>query len=438
MALDPSIFALFKPRSVADYQREQFDLENAQQGQQLNALQLLSGRRKMEQEDRAREEQNALARLMAGGFDRRAPDAQQRLYQTAPNLAPGVQKQWLEQDKGAAELAETGAKTKKVEGETAENAYKLARAKTQAIYDATSAATDPASYAMALRGLQASGIDVSQIQQQFDPAFVAQTRQQALTELQRLDVADKAAGRKQTATRDAQAAANDIMVPDGKGGFIPNRPLIGAKAAIAKAGASSVNVTATQEKEESKAVGKFLGEQYADIQKAGIGAQAKLDRAARMEQLLATINTGKFEGAKKEAAAIGQAFGITIDPNLGDKEAFEALSNQLALEARNPSGGAGMPGAMSDKDREFLQQITPNLTKTPEGNRKIIETAKKLAKRDADVARMSREYRKKSGTLDEGFFEELRQFSERTPLFGKPAAKPSSEVDEAMKKYGGG
>jgi hypothetical protein len=111
MALDPSIFALFKPRSVADYQRDQIDLASAQQGQQLNALQLLSGRRKMEDEDRGREERNALARLMAGGFDRKAPDAMQRLYQTAPSLAPGVQKQWLEQDETAAKIGETTTKT---------------------------------------------------------------------------------------------------------------------------------------------------------------------------------------------------------------------------------------------------------------------------------------------------------------------------------------
>jgi hypothetical protein len=206
MALDPSIYRLFAPKSVNEYQSERLALESAQQGQQMNALQLLSGRRKMEQEDRAREEQNALARLMAGGFDRRAPDAQQRLYQTAPNLAPGVQKQWLEQDKGEADLKKTGAETKKIGVDTQDNEYKLARAKTQAIYDATSAATDPASYAMALRGLQASGIDVSQIPQQFDPAFVAQTRQQALTELQRLDVADKAEQRRLTGARDAESA----------------------------------------------------------------------------------------------------------------------------------------------------------------------------------------------------------------------------------------
>jgi hypothetical protein len=205
-----------------------------------------------------------------------------------------------------------------------------------------------------------------------------------------------------------------------------------------KAGATNLTVGITQEKEENKAVGKFLGEQYADIQKAGINAQGKLNRAQRMEGLLQNINTGKLAPASKEVAALAQSLGVTIDPNLPAVQAFEALSNEMALEARNPSGGAGMPGAMSDKDREFLQNITPNLSKTPEGNRLIIETHKRLAKRDADVARLARQYRQQRGTLDEGFFDVLRDYSEQNPLFGdikSQSAPPAGDIDALVNKY---
>src|SRR3546814_16670239 len=55
-----------------------------------------------------------------------------------------------------------------------------------------------------------------------------------------------------------------------------------------KDGASrtSVNVNQTQEKEENKAVGKYFGEQYSDIQKAGLSAGGKINRVERMNQLL--------------------------------------------------------------------------------------------------------------------------------------------------------
>lgn len=47
----------------------------------------------------------------------------------------------------------------------------------------------------------------------------------------------------------------------------------------------------------------------------------------------------------------------------------------------------------------------------------MIELAVKLAKRNQEVAQMARVYRKKNGSIDEGFFEELQQFSDKNPLF---------------------
>jgi hypothetical protein len=89
----------------------------------------------------------------------------------------------------------------------------------------------------------------------------------------------------------------------------------------------------------------------------------------------------------------------------------------MALQLRNPSGGAGMPGALSDADRVYLQSMTPGLTKTPEGRKLISETMITLAKRDQDVAKLARDYRKKNGGFDEGFYNELATWSAANPLF---------------------
>jgi len=94
----------------------------------------------------------------------------------------------------------------------------------------------------------------------------------------------------------------------------------------------------------------------------------------------------------------------------------------MALELRNPSGGAGMPGALSDKDREFLVSMTPGIAKTPGGNKLIIDTARKLAKRDQDVARLAREYRQRNGSMNEGFYAELQKYSDANPIFAAPTA----------------
>lgn len=217
---------------------------------------------------------------------------------------------------------------------------------------------------------------------------------------------------------------NDLLLSDGQGGMRPNSPLIGAKAAIARAGASNVSVTTKQEGEEAKAVGKFFGDNFADIQKAGFNAQNTINRYDRLGQLLDGVDTGKFAPMGLEAAKAAQSLGISVDPNLANKEAAVALSSEIALQLRNPSGGAGMPGAMSDADRNFLAGMVPGIEKTPEGRKQIVETAKKLAQRDMEVAKMAREYRGKHGTINEGFYNQLAQYSESNPLFGKSAAAP--------------
>lgn len=205
--------------------------------------------------------------------------------------------------------------------------------------------------------------------------------------------------------------------PDGQGGFRMKPGVLSAKTQVAQAGADRNRVVFKQEGEESKTVGKFFGDQYAEIQKAGIDAYGKVNRLSRMEQLLSGLETGKFTPAMTEVKSALDSLGIKIDPNLGSAQAAQALSNELALQMRNPSGGAGMPGAMSDADRNFLSATVPGLAKTPGGNRQLIETAKRLAQRDQQVAQMAREYRKQNGHLDEGFYQQLQQFSEANPLF---------------------
>ena len=209
-----------------------------------------------------------------------------------------------------------------------------------------------------------------------------------------------------------------------------------AKRDIAAAGKPSMNtqVTVKQEGEEAKTVGKYFGEQYADVQKAGFNAQSKINRANRLDQLLKDVDTGKLTPMGTEISALADSLGIKIDKNLGNKQAAAALSAEMALELRNPAGGAGMPGAMSDKDREFLQSMTPGLATSPEGRKQILDTMRKLAKRDQEVAALSREYRKKNGTIDEGLFDVLSTFAERNPLFAAPGgAQPATPSGWSIK-----
>lgn len=212
--------------------------------------------------------------------------------------------------------------------------------------------------------------------------------------------------------------------PDGQPRMRPG--VFEAKQRIASAGAGK-GATFVQEREEDKAVGKSFGEQYVKIQNAGFGAQSRLSKVARLEQLLDGLATGKFTPMMTDVKAALESIGIRVDAKLGNAQAAEALSNELALSARNTVDGGGMPGAMSDADREFLLKIVPGLAKTPAGNKQLIETNRRIAKRDSEIAKIAREYRKKNGKLDEGFYDELHRFSEANPLFNdlRPAGSSS-------------
>lgn len=182
--------------------------------------------------------------------------------------------------------------------------------------------------------------------------------------------------------------------------------------------APSAVVNLTQEKAEAGTVGKFFGDMYSKIQEGGFSAPSKIAKLDRFAALTKGIDTGRATPTQTEIAAYAKSFGIDIDPNLDAKQAANALSKEMALQLRNPAGGAGMPGALSDQDRRFLEQMVPSLANTPGGNGLILETARRLAKREADIAKMAREYRGKKGQMDEGFFNSLAAYSEANPLFG--------------------
>jgi hypothetical protein len=191
-----------------------------------------------------------------------------------------------------------------------------------------------------------------------------------------------------------------------------------------------VQIAQTQERAEAAKVGGGQGEMYVKLQQGGLDAQPKIDRFTRLSSLLEGVNTGKLTPLGTQIAAYAQSLGMDIDPQLGNKQAAEALSSELALQLRNPSGGAGMPGALSDKDREFLVGMVPGIAKTPEGRKLVVETAVKMAQRDKDVAKLARDYRKKHGQFDEGFFDELEAFSQKNPLFTTKA--PEQKIKKIM------
>jgi hypothetical protein len=175
------------------------------------------------------------------------------------------------------------------------------------------------------------------------------------------------------------------------------------------------------------------------INDAGRSALTKLGDYDVLEALVKNPNVLQGPGAEKFSVPLRRAaefMGIKTE-GLPPTQLFQSLVNKLALEARNPSGGAGMPGSMSDADREFLRTMVPSLSNTPEGNAALIQIHRRIAQRDIEVSRAAINYAKNNGgRLDLGFYDALAQWSQAKPMWsdkekaalsgGAPAAAPGS------------
>jgi hypothetical protein len=166
----------------------------------------------------------------------------------------------------------------------------------------------------------------------------------------------------------------------------------------AAAGASRYNVQnimPAQETASAKKIGEGLGEEYIGWQKSGL-----------------------------------DAWGITDDTALVD--AAQAISRDLALQLRNPAGGAGMPGAMSDSDRQYLTSMVAGTETTPEAIPFMLDAARRVEQRNKDVAEIARKYKAAhNGAIDDGVYDEITAYANAHPLFTDEDARRIGALGKA-------
>lgn len=128
-------------------------------------------------------------------------------------------------------------------------------------------------------------------------------------------------------------------------------------------------------KETTKAVVEDIGKRAAGIQ----ASRDKLPRLQVMSDLVGRPDVYQGTGADAvlEFKKGAKALGFNVD-GIPASEAIRSIGNQVALQLRNPAGGEGMPGALSDSDRQFLVQSTASLTNTQQGNQLILRVASEM------------------------------------------------------------
>jgi hypothetical protein len=187
---------------------------------------------------------------------------------------------------------------------------------------------------------------------------------------------------------------------------------------------------AAKEYDNSRA--KDFAKAAADLQDKGRGAGSMMRNLDTLEQLYKDPNVAKGGLAENISGLknIGASLGVETK-GLGAEQAIEAITNKMALDARSTAEGGGMPGAMSDADRNFLKAQQPGLSKTPEGRAAIIANARKVAQRQVQIAQMANEYERTNGRLDTGFDRAVADFANQNQMFADQARATSAPAAAA-------
>jgi hypothetical protein len=174
-----------------------------------------------------------------------------------------------------------------------------------------------------------------------------------------------------------------------------------------------------QEGALNQAFGQGVGQQLAGLVEGGTKAQSDLATWDQLANL--TAQPGVYQGTAGNlvlrSKQLATALGINVE-GVPESETIRAIGNQAALQLRNPAGGAGMPGALSDKDRQFLVQMVPGLENTPAGNRMIIEAARRVARRNIEVSQVIQRYAAQNGSMDLGVYKAIEDHFKDSDLFG--------------------
>jgi hypothetical protein len=159
----------------------------------------------------------------------------------------------------------------------------------------------------------------------------------------------------------------------------------------------------------------------------GAAIDASRTRVANLnnlEALLSRPGVPQGFGAEWELSGkrLATALGFKVE-GVAEAEAATAITNQLALAARDTANGQGMPGAMSDADRVFLVNINAGIHRTPAGNKLMIQIGRDIAQYQMR-ANMEAQRFINANRTNAGLQEHMTQWMAANPM---PAVIPGHE-----------
>jgi hypothetical protein len=195
-------------------------------------------------------------------------------------------------------------------------------------------------------------------------------------------------------------------------------------------------VSMQSESEQSKGVGGELAKIQNGAMEAGrkapntLGTLDVMERAAKDPNFYSGTGSAGMLAYKRAASALG----FEAPEAAASAEVFDKMSKKLVTDVlQGDKGGAGLGQGISNADRDFVNGTVPNLQNTPAGNATLIQIQRRLAQRDLEIARMTREWAAKhNGLINYEFLDTVAKYQHNNPIFADMNIPP-----DAMKPTGG-
>tara|TARA_R100001082_G_C4364546_1_gene161202 strand:+ start:1244 stop:2434 length:1191 start_codon:yes stop_codon:yes gene_type:complete len=191
-------------------------------------------------------------------------------------------------------------------------------------------------------------------------------------------------------------AGEPILGPDGKPMFewTVYRPDGTVLKTFTGPSSASTSIDLGGDKSYKQRVGTVLAddiaEQIGNARQAGETLQSLKDMATLLERI---GETGPVSEFFEPFRRIGGELGINVDKaDLRDRDVFRSKANEIVLASVKK-----MTGAISEKELNFLESIAPQLSRTTDGNRLLIQMMTFAAERQSAFGDFAREYRDAKG-----------------------------------------
>lgn len=107
----------------------------------------------------------------------------------------------------------------------------------------------------------------------------------------------------------------------------------------------------------------------------------------RVRESLDQFATGPTAGVRLFLGSLAQDLGMEVDPSISEGELVKSIQSRLAPAMRQTGSGSS-----SDKDVAMFTDALPNLLRTPEGNRLVIDHMVKIGNRKAQELQFMERY----------------------------------------------